>query len=411
MSGRGASSNPSGGAGGDGLIVLIYTPAVALSGMIASRSAVGAGMSPTRDVGARRVRRIHRTELVGGLRHVGARHSASVGEGRMVGYGRARSPRDVLSGDTWRPQGGRLARVAHHDLAGGGSYLVGRHRNGGPRHGAIRRRRCLVGHDRARGDRYVIGGRAWRRRGGRVARIARHDLAAGGSYLVGRHRNGGPRHGAIRGRRRLVGHGRARSASRHLGRFARAARGGRGTVGTRRRVDFRRREHFGQRGHGGNRRGGIGCEHGLAHAARLGAAVTGGATLQLFRPLPAGRMASGAAPRVRMLTIAAPIIGPNMQAYNNFDPSDPGEQEFYGFNFARDLLAGETIVSASWSCATVTGDDPAAGERLQAAPTFVDTRTLQFVVGGVTYRLTATITTSLGQVLSRWAYVDCLTAN
>ena len=139
--------------------------------------------------------------------------------------------------------------------------------------------------------------------------------------------------------------------------------------------------------------------------------MTGGATLQLFRPLPAGRMASGAAPRVRMLTIAAPIIGPNMQAYDNFDPSDPGEQEFYGFNFARDLLAGETIVSASWSCATVTGDDPAAGERLQAAPTFVDTRTLQFVVGGVTYRLTATITTSLGQVSSRWAYVDCLTPN
>jgi hypothetical protein len=33
------------------------------------------------------------------------------------------------------------------------------------------------------------------------------------------------------------------------------------------------------------------------------------------------------------------------------------------------------------------------------------------MIGGVTYRLTATITTSLGEVLSRWAHVDCPTPN
>lgn len=99
-----------------------------------------------------------------------------------------------------------------------------------------------------------------------------------------------------------------------------------------------------------------------------------------------------------------------MYVGNDFDPSDVGEIENYGFDFTAILGVGETIVSATWVCSVVNGTDPSPSSRLYGTPintTTITTQKISTLLGGVQYRLQAIATTSFGQVLSLWSHVTC----
>ena len=82
---------------------------------------------------------------------------------------------------------------------------------------------------------------------------------------------------------------------------------------------------------------------------------------------------------------------------------------FYGFDLSRDLLEGEFLASAIWTC---TADaDPNAATLLVGMPVNSQTKTKQEVGGGipgVAYVLTATITTNMNRRFPRWSYAPCV---
>ena len=94
----------------------------------------------------------------------------------------------------------------------------------------------------------------------------------------------------------------------------------------------------------------------------------------------------------------------------DFDPGDVGENDVYTFDFVNNLNVGETLSSATWTCAAVTGADAAASTRLYGSASCSGTQTSQRVYSllpGVRYRLQALATTSLGNTKSLWAHVTC----
>lgn len=101
-----------------------------------------------------------------------------------------------------------------------------------------------------------------------------------------------------------------------------------------------------------------------------------------------------------------------MYVGRDYSPSDVGEAETYGLDFARDLSTGETIVSVAWTCGVLTGVDPAPQDHVIGAGSINGTIAIQFLSGflaGVNYRLMATVTTSTGETKSLWSHVACQT--
>ena len=109
-----------------------------------------------------------------------------------------------------------------------------------------------------------------------------------------------------------------------------------------------------------------------------------------------------------------------MYAGRDFDTSDTGEVEWYGFDYGAILAAGETIVSVVWTCAVETGTDASPMTHLSGSPVIEASQqtlaaasaTIQLVSGlipGNLYRLQAMATTSLGQMLSLWSHVLSIT--
>lgn len=102
-----------------------------------------------------------------------------------------------------------------------------------------------------------------------------------------------------------------------------------------------------------------------------------------------------------------------MYARRDFDPMDVGEIGEFTFDFARDLASGDTIASVVWACTVADssdGDDGSASSRLSGFPSNTSSKTTHTVSGlvaGVKYLLQASATTTLGDVLSLWSYVDC----
>jgi len=102
-----------------------------------------------------------------------------------------------------------------------------------------------------------------------------------------------------------------------------------------------------------------------------------------------------------------------MYVGRDFDPSDNGESERYTLDFVNDLQAGDTIVSATWTCevaAKSAADDVDAASRIAGAAVYLGTKTTQRVSGmvpGVTYCLTATIVTTMSDTISLWSHVEC----
>lgn len=86
----------------------------------------------------------------------------------------------------------------------------------------------------------------------------------------------------------------------------------------------------------------------------------------------------------------------------NFSAKGIDEAEWFGFDFSPRLASGETIQSATFAIAAVDGSDPAAPSMLQGVAMIDGATVRQKVTGGVaglTYRLSAHITTSNGQTL------------
>lgn len=101
-----------------------------------------------------------------------------------------------------------------------------------------------------------------------------------------------------------------------------------------------------------------------------------------------------------------------MYVGRDFDPTDATnlavENEVYTLDFKNDLVTGETISSAAWTCFVVTGTDPTPAARLSGAATVSGSMTSQRFTGflpGVKYRLLAAVLTNLGNTKSLWSHV------
>jgi|SRR5687768_3917245 len=83
----------------------------------------------------------------------------------------------------------------------------------------------------------------------------------------------------------------------------------------------------------------------------------------------------------------------------DFTDADVGEEEFYGFNFIKDIPAGETIDSVEFFLRSYpnSASDPDAQTRLLGSPIIIGTRAIQKIkieVGGVRYKLKCIATTA-----------------
>jgi hypothetical protein len=102
-----------------------------------------------------------------------------------------------------------------------------------------------------------------------------------------------------------------------------------------------------------------------------------------------------------------------MYVGRDFDPSDTGESERYTFDFINDVQSGDFIEGAVWTCevaAKSANTAPNAAACIDGPAVFTGTRTTQRVTGmvpGVTYCLTATVTTALLDTVSLWSHVEC----
>lgn len=83
-----------------------------------------------------------------------------------------------------------------------------------------------------------------------------------------------------------------------------------------------------------------------------------------------------------------------------YTPKDPGEDIYYGHDFANLLAAGETISSASATMRVITGTDLTPSAMLSGTPVVSGTTVKHKVIDGVagnTYMFAVTVVTSAGQ--------------
>ena len=103
-----------------------------------------------------------------------------------------------------------------------------------------------------------------------------------------------------------------------------------------------------------------------------------------------------------------------------FDPTNPGEQETYEFDFSLDMDVdgGETLISATWECTVRSGIDAGAAAHIGngASPPSGATISLdglrtqqacQGFLAGVVYILTARVVTSMGNTKILYAGLPC----
>lgn len=102
-----------------------------------------------------------------------------------------------------------------------------------------------------------------------------------------------------------------------------------------------------------------------------------------------------------------------MYVGRDFDPSDTGENERYTLDFLNDIQQDDSIASVSWTCAVAAkseNPDPDAASCIMGTAVYEGKKTTQRVHGlklGVTYVLTATVVTTLNDVVSLWSHVEC----
>jgi hypothetical protein len=99
-----------------------------------------------------------------------------------------------------------------------------------------------------------------------------------------------------------------------------------------------------------------------------------------------------------------------MYAGNDFSPFDLDEQPTLSFSFANDFAPNEAIVSTVWALTVADQSqqpDLTPSARLLGSASFqgnVSSQRFSGMLAGVTYQPLAQVTTSLGNVLSLWAF-------
>lgn len=91
-----------------------------------------------------------------------------------------------------------------------------------------------------------------------------------------------------------------------------------------------------------------------------------------------------------------------------FAPKYPGATRTAGFNFTSDLASGETISTAVVTCTVYSGTDASPSSMISGSDTISGAVVTQLITGGVVgnvYELLCTITTSLGQTLTKPGYL------
>ena len=96
------------------------------------------------------------------------------------------------------------------------------------------------------------------------------------------------------------------------------------------------------------------------------------------------------------------------EAVGAFSPTNPDESELFTFDFVNDLRPGDSIDGTpEWAVLAVAGVDPNASNIPIGSPTVFGTTVTQRMAGwvsGVTYAISATVTTALGDTKTLWAY-------
>jgi hypothetical protein len=98
-------------------------------------------------------------------------------------------------------------------------------------------------------------------------------------------------------------------------------------------------------------------------------------------------------------------------------PIDPGETKNYSFSFTQGLstsalAVGETIVSVTFQMTLVSGIDPSPSSRLLGSGVvqpggLIVTQKVGTCQALAVYKLEAAATTTGGQVLEPWGYIQC----
>jgi hypothetical protein len=94
-------------------------------------------------------------------------------------------------------------------------------------------------------------------------------------------------------------------------------------------------------------------------------------------------------------------------------PSDPGEVEWYAFDFSAILASGETISTATWLIEVVypTGSSAPSVLSVPAVNGSVVAYLVPGLCVGAAYRFTATVTTSQGATKSLYSHMYCQAPN
>lgn len=98
-----------------------------------------------------------------------------------------------------------------------------------------------------------------------------------------------------------------------------------------------------------------------------------------------------------------------MYVGRDFDFANAAESEVFALDFSNDIADDDAIAGSSWTCTVQSGTDASAASRLVGTPfTYSSTISAQRVAGllpGVTYILTCTVTTLLGNTVVLWSRV------
>jgi len=104
-----------------------------------------------------------------------------------------------------------------------------------------------------------------------------------------------------------------------------------------------------------------------------------------------------------------------MYCGRDFDPADEGESGIFTFDFVKDVQSRDTITAAVWTCGVAAiseAPDADAADYVDGSASFSGTKTSQRITGmkaGVTYVLSATVTTVAGDTVTLWSHVECRT--
>lgn len=101
-----------------------------------------------------------------------------------------------------------------------------------------------------------------------------------------------------------------------------------------------------------------------------------------------------------------------MYVANDFRPIDLGETVDLGFDFVKDVVAGENILSVEWEITTIEGIDSNPSAHFVDVPSVSGTVVAQRLTGFTVearYRLLARVATDRGNELSLWSHFNTYT--